>query len=170
MNDHELLAAHEMLLARAAGVARRLPRNPSCAVLPDTFAPKDGATLRIEDGDAVLEWWIGGFDDCRRIQTGTSFPATLLDPYSQHGSEAASISDAMKRRPISPHAWWAARIGATVAAFAYILLLGHDWPGHPVIAVVAVYLAMLSLLIAGRRTLPETKSSPISTDDGAGRK
>ncbi len=55
MNVRELLAAYDMLLARAVGVARRLPGNPDCTELPDTFAPKDGAKLRIEGGDAVLE-------------------------------------------------------------------------------------------------------------------
>jgi hypothetical protein len=114
MNVRELLAVHEMLLAHAAGIARRLPRNPDCSELPDTFAPEDGATLRIEGGDAVLEWWIGNSGDDQRIQTGTSFPATLLDPYSQDRLEAAGMSDAMKRRPIFPLSWWTARLGATV--------------------------------------------------------
>jgi hypothetical protein len=60
----------------------------------------------------------------------------------------------MKRR-LFPLPWWAAWSIATVAAFAYILLLRYDWPGHPVIAVLAVYFAMLSLLSGGwRRDIP----------------
>jgi hypothetical protein len=56
------------------------------------------------------------------------------------------MSGATKKRPIFPLPWWAAWFGATVATFAYILLLRYDWPGHPVIAVLAVYFAVLSLL------------------------
>jgi hypothetical protein len=61
------------------------------------------------------------------------------------------MSGAVKRRPLFPLPWWAAWLGATVAAFAYILLLRYDWPGHPVIAVVSVYFAVLSLLTSGWR-------------------
>jgi hypothetical protein len=156
MNALELLVVHEMLLARAAGVARRLRGNPDCAELPDTFAPEDGATLRMEGEDVVLEWWIGNYGDGQRIQTATSFPATLLDPYSQHLLKAAGMSVAMKRHPIFPLPWRAAWLGAAVAAFAYVLLLKDDWPGHAVIAVVAVYFAVLSLLSNGRRRVNTT--------------
>ena len=56
------------------------------------------------------------------------------------------------KRPLLPLPWWAAWSISTVAAFAYLLLLlRYDWPGHPVIAVVAVYFAVLSLLSNGWR-------------------
>jgi hypothetical protein len=59
-----------------------------------------------------------------------------------------------------------------VAAFAYILLLRHEWPGHPVVAVVAVYFAALSLLIGGWRrhaSFNAKKTGPMSTYDRTGR-
>jgi len=167
MNVRELLAVHEMLLARAAGIARRLPGNTDCPELPDTFAPENGATLRIEGEDAVLEWWIGNYDDDQRVQTRTSFPAALLDAYLQHRLEAAGMSVAMKRHPIFPLPWRAAWLGAAVAASAYILLLKDDWPGHAVIAAVAVYFAVLSLLIGGGggRSLNSKKAGRLSRND-----